>query len=415
MEKLPRRRPSGHQERTQQVKVNIPGLIVDYAVQQVDNFIGDLLDALDGITHGLFNLDGLAVRFRGTESRLDREVVRLDNRIDTMADELGVIQIATFGFSGPWQKPPGAYGDIVFDIIAGASGGGRSNNGGSGGAQRGGLGGWSGGWQRVVIPAAECPAFLDMIVGGPAAGASSDGGNGTTGKTSEIRDRRGNLIGQATGGSSVDRKYGDGNNTFRMRGGNGGAYGNDGTNGSAGTFDPGGKGGVGYGSIGENGFSIPEAKIGVGSGAGGGASASSFGNGPHGGDGGWPSGPGGGGGAYVSFGVAGNGGIGSAGAIYASTRINSARTTPPSAPTNLVASAITRSGATITWTASTDDTRVTEYEVLVDGAVVGYIDTPSYTLAGRPPATAHVVKIRAVDENGNWSAFSTPLTFTTLA
>ena len=150
-----------------------------------------------------------------------REVVRLDNRIDTVADELGILQIATFGFSGPWSKPAGAFGDIVFDIIAGASGGGRSNNGGSGGTYRGGLGGYSGGWHRLVIPAAQCPAFLNMVVGGPAAGASTDGGSGATGNPSRVVTLDGTVLGEATGGSSAARTYGVGNNTFRMRGGNG--------------------------------------------------------------------------------------------------------------------------------------------------------------------------------------------------
>lgn len=344
-----------------------------------------------------------------------REVVRLDNRIDSIADELGVIQIATFGFSGRWQKPPGAYGDIVFDIIGGASGGGRSNNGGSGGSQRGGLGGWSGGWHKVVVSATECPAFLDFIVGGTASGASSDGGNGTTGRVTQILDLAGNVLWEATGGSSVDRQYGDGNNTFRMRGGNGGANGNNGSNGSAGTLDPGGQGGVGYGSIGENGFSVPAGNIGVGSGGGGGASAGATGNGPRGGDGGWPSGPGGGGGAYVTFGFAGNGGIGAAGAVYASTRINESRTIPPSAPTNLAAGGITSTGATVTWTASTDDGTVTEYEILVGTTVVGYSTSTAYILSNLTASTSYEVKIRATDENGNWSAFSSPLTFTTAA
>ncbi len=416
MEKLPRRRPSGHPERTQQVKVNIPGLIIDYAIQQVNNFIGDLLDALDGITFGIFNLDDLADRFRGTETRLEREVVRLDNRIDQISDELGVIQIATYGYSDRWWKPAGAYGDIVLDCIAGASGGGRSNDGGSGGAQRRGLGGWSGGWDKKIIPHDQCPPYIDIVVGETAPGASSDGGNGTTGKTTTFYAPDGTILAQATGGSSVNRKYGEGNNTYRVRGGHGGwATDAPGTDGSAGSFDAGGKASSSFAGRGENGFSVPAAKIGVGSGGGGGGRPNITGNGGRGGDGGWPSGPGAGGGAYISFGVAGNGGIGAAGAGYISTRISDTRVVPPSVPADLAVTAVAATSATITWAPSTDDFGVDQYEVLVNDVVRGYTEATSFQLTGLTPSTAYTVKLRAVDDNGNWSAFSAVLNFTTTA
>lgn len=417
MEKLPRRRPSGHADRTQQVKVNIPGLIVDYAVQQVDNFIGDLLGALDGITFGVFNLDALAGRFRGTETRLDREVVRLDNRIDSIADELGVMQIATFGFSGRWWKPAGAYGDIVLDCIGGASGGGRSNNGGSGGASRAGLGGWSGGWDKKIIPHDQCPPYIDVVVGETAPGATTDGGHGTTGKTTTFYAPDGTILAQATGGDSAAKQYGSGSNSYRVRGGNGGFFGEgnvNGRNGGAGSFDPGGAGGP-QGSVAENGFSVPPGKIGVGSGGGGGGASALTGNGYRGGDGGWPSGPGGGGGAYYTFGVAGSGGMGAAGAGYISTRIGESRITPPSIPTGLAASAVTATSATIKWSASSDDFGVDQYEVLVNNVVRGYTSATSFPLTGLTPSTVHAVKLRAVDDNGNWSGFSSVLNFTTTA
>ncbi|WP_371053645.1 fibronectin type III domain-containing protein [Rhodococcus gordoniae] len=417
MEKLPRRRPSGHTDRTGGLN-NIPGLIVDYAIQQVNRFIGDLLDALDGVTFGIFNLDDLADRFRGTESRLAREVVRLDNRIDTLADDLGVVQIATFGYSGRWWKPAGAYGDIVLDCIGGASGGGRSNNGGSGGSYRGGLGGWSGGWQKVVIPYDQCPPYIDIVVGEPAPGATNDGGHGTTGKTTTFYAPDGTILAQATGGNAAAKQYGTGNNTYRVRGGVGGMSGTTGGNGGAGSFDPGGDGapGTAGGGEGQNGASVPPAKIGVGSGGGGGGQGNATGgNGGKGGDGGWPSGPGGGGGAYIVFGFAGNGGVGAAGAGYISTRISDTRVVPPSVPAGLAATAVTGTTATITWVPSTDDFGVDQYEVLVNNVVRGYTAATSFPLTGLAPSTAYAVKLRAVDDNGNWSAFSTVLNFTTTA
>ncbi|MCD2139537.1 fibronectin type III domain-containing protein [Rhodococcus pyridinivorans] len=399
-------------------KVNSFGdLIGQWILNMINNFIGDLLDALDGITFGIFNLDDLADRFRGTEARLDREVVRLDNRIDQISDELGVVQIATYGYSDRWWKPPGAYGDIILDAIGGASGGGRSNNGGSGGTYRGGLGGWSGGWDKKVLQHDQCPPYIDIVVGETAAGASSDGGHGSTGKTTTFYAPDGTILAQATGGSSINKQYGSGSNTYRVRGGAGGMSGTTGGDGGAGSFDPGGKGNpaTGGGGEGENGLSVQAGKIGVGSGGGGGAQASITGSGGKGGDGGWPSGPGGGGGAYISFGFAGNGGTGSAGAGYISTRISETRVTPPSVPSGLAASAVTATSATINWAASTDDFGVDQYEVLVNNVVRGYTESTSFPLTDLTPSTTYTVKLRAVDDNGNWSAFSTVLNFTTTA
>ncbi|MBH0119826.1 fibronectin type III domain-containing protein [Rhodococcus sp. CX] len=413
MEKLPRKRPSGHTDPMALIAQHLPGLIV----QRINDMIADLLDALDGATGGFFNLDAIADRLRGTESRLEREVVRLDNRIDTIADEMGLVQIATFGFSGRWWKPAGAYGDIVLDCIGGASGGGRSNNGGSGGSGRGGLGGYSGGWQKVIIPYDECPPYIDVVVGETAAGATSDGGPGATGKTTTFYAPDGTILAQATGGDSANKAYGAGNSTYRVRGGLGSNIGSDTPNakGGSGSFDPGGLGGSYGGGAGQAGASVPAAKVGVGSGGGGGGAAGPTGNGGAGGEGGWPSGPGGGGGSYTSFGFAGNGGIGAAGAGYISTRISDTRMMPPSVPDGLAATAVTGTGATITWTPSTDDFGVDQYEVLLGTTVVGYTETASLPLTGLSPSTAYAVKIRAVDDNGNWSDFSTALNFSTTA
>lgn len=417
MEKLPRRRPAGHPEPQQKLRNGIPGLIVDHAVQQVNNFLGDVLDFFNGGFLSIFNIGGVFGRILGTEQYTYREVVRLDNRIDSIADELGVVQIATYGYSDRWWKPAGAYGDIVLDCIGGASGGGRSNNGGSGGSLRGGLGGWSGGWHKVIIPHDQCPPYIDIVVGETAAGASSDGGHGETGKTTTFFAPDGTILARATGGDSANKQYGSGNNTFRARGGRGAMEVNvPGTDGSPGTFDDGGAAGVGSGGQGENGFSVPAGKIGVGSGGGGGASAGTgSGNGGRGGDGGWPSGPGGGGGNYYIFGFAGNGGVGAAGAGYISTRISETRITPPSVPTGLAATTVAGTTATITWTPSTDDFRVDQYEVLVNNVVRGYTENTNFPLAGLTPSTAYAVKLRAVDDNGNWSAFSSVLNFTTTA
>lgn len=405
MEKLPRKRPAGHTDPMAMVAEYLPGLIV----QRINLMIANLLDAIDGATGGLFNLDAIADRLRGTESRLDREVVRIDNRITMLEDGLGMIQLATFGYSGRWWKPPGAHGDLVIDLMAAASGGGR----GGPGAGAPGLGGYSGGWEKKVVPYDECPPYLDIEIPGTAAGGSSDGNKGTTGGTAIVRRPDGTILCQATGGNSAAATYGSGSNTYRVRGGKGGneaLSGQGATAGGAGSFDPGGP-------VGEVGYSVPAEKIGVGSGGGGGRGRSfgQTGNGNPGRDGGWPSGPGGGGGAYQAFGFSGNGGAGSAGACYISTRISETRMVAPSIPGGLAATAVTKNTATVTWTPSTDDFGVDQYEVLLGTTVVGYTETASFPLTGLTPSTAYAVKIRAVDDNGNWSDFSAVLNFTTPA
>ncbi|MFC4613981.1 glycoside hydrolase family 9 protein [Cellulomonas algicola] len=89
---------------------------------------------------------------------------------------------------------------------------------------------------------------------------------------------------------------------------------------------------------------------------------------------------------------------------------------PPSTPGLPVASAITQTGATLTWSASTDDKGVTGYDVLraQDGTVVATSSTPSVTLTGLTPGTDHVLTVRAKDTAGQLSALSPSVTFRTL-
>jgi cellulose 1,4-beta-cellobiosidase len=87
--------------------------------------------------------------------------------------------------------------------------------------------------------------------------------------------------------------------------------------------------------------------------------------------------------------------------------------TPPSVPTGLVAGATTATSATVSWTASTDDTGVTAYTVLVDGTAVGTTATTSFTVTGLAADTSYAVTVRARDAAGNVSAASAPLTVTT--
>lgn len=338
-----------------------------------------------------------------------REVVRLDNRIDEIVVADQRAQIATFSTDGTWTKPPGTY-KIVVDVMAGSSGGGRSNNGGSGGASRNGTGGFSGGWSKMEYEAGVVPGTVPVVVGSGGAGGGGDGVSGAPGGDSSF----GSLLDATGGGAGA---FGEGNWSFRIRGGiggrnNAGEAALAGSQGGSGSFDPGGLGGPGGGARGENGYSVGAAKVGMGSGGGGGGAAGTTGNGGRGGDGGWPSGPGGGGGSYLTFGFAGNGGAGAGGAVYITSYYRDTAGNPPTQPTNVTASAVTQSTATITWTASTDDVRVEKYLVILGSVEIGETSGTQYHLSQLSAATEYTVQIVAVDLGNNRSTAGA-VTFTT--
>lgn len=88
----------------------------------------------------------------------------------------------------------------------------------------------------------------------------------------------------------------------------------------------------------------------------------------------------------------------------------------PTTPTGLVASAITETSFTLTWTASTDNIGVTSYRYRIDGGTpvsVGLTLTTNIT--GRTASTDYDLEVSARDAAGNWSSWSTPLTVPTAA
>ncbi len=91
-------------------------------------------------------------------------------------------------------------------------------------------------------------------------------------------------------------------------------------------------------------------------------------------------------------------------------------TLAPTVPTNLIASNETSTTVDLTWTASTDDTGVTAYNVFVDNAY--YISTnsaaTSITVNGLSSETTYAFAVLAVDLANNASALSTAVNATTL-
>ena len=86
----------------------------------------------------------------------------------------------------------------------------------------------------------------------------------------------------------------------------------------------------------------------------------------------------------------------------------------PSVPTDVKASDVTKTGATVTWTASTDNEGVAGYNVYVNGAQVHdtLVATTEYVLTGLTEGTEYTVEVEAVDTNNNVSA-KAAVTFTT--
>ncbi|MFC5666763.1 glycoside hydrolase family 6 protein [Kitasatospora misakiensis] len=89
-------------------------------------------------------------------------------------------------------------------------------------------------------------------------------------------------------------------------------------------------------------------------------------------------------------------------------------TVAPSVPTGL-AGTTTATGASLSWTASTDNVGVTGYQVFRNGVQVGTSTTTSYTDSGLTASTAYSYTVKARDAAGNVSAASAALSLTTQA
>ncbi|MEU8790857.1 glycoside hydrolase family 6 protein [Streptomyces sp. NPDC048643] len=90
-------------------------------------------------------------------------------------------------------------------------------------------------------------------------------------------------------------------------------------------------------------------------------------------------------------------------------------TQAPTVPGGLAVGSTTSNSATLSWSASTDNTAVTGYDVYRDGAKVGSVTTTSYTDSGLSASTTYAYTVKAKDAAGNVSASSTSVSATTKA
>ncbi|MEU8268839.1 cellulose binding domain-containing protein, partial [Sphaerisporangium sp. NPDC049002] len=114
--------------------------------------------------------------------------------------------------------------------------------------------------------------------------------------------------------------------------------------------------------------------------------------------------------------AAGNSSAASTSVTFTTTSGGGTDTTAPTKPGTPAASAITSTGATLSWTASTDNVGVTGYDVYRVGSPdvkVGTATSTSYVLTGLTASTSYTYYVVARDAAGNSSAASTSVTFTT--
>jgi len=102
--------------------------------------------------------------------------------------------------------------------------------------------------------------------------------------------------------------------------------------------------------------------------------------------------------------------------LEVTTAESSGDVTAPTVPTNLDVDDITQTTATASWTASTDGTGVTKYQVKVDDETLGdESSSTSRALTDLEPGVEHTVAVRAGDAAGNWSDWTDDLVFETLS
>ena len=89
--------------------------------------------------------------------------------------------------------------------------------------------------------------------------------------------------------------------------------------------------------------------------------------------------------------------------------------TPPTAPTGLVSSNVSKTGFRIAWTAATDNVAVANYNIYRNGAYVATVGggTLNYTFSGLAAGTTYSITVRALDAAKNFTN-STALSVTTL-
>jgi chitodextrinase len=89
--------------------------------------------------------------------------------------------------------------------------------------------------------------------------------------------------------------------------------------------------------------------------------------------------------------------------VAMSTTASTSDVTPPTQPTSLISTAVEVNRIGLLWTASTDDTAVTGYEIYVGGVSDGTTANTTYTILGLATGTEYTITVKAYDAAGNYS------------
>ncbi|CAM1354464.1 endonuclease [Tenacibaculum insulae] len=90
-------------------------------------------------------------------------------------------------------------------------------------------------------------------------------------------------------------------------------------------------------------------------------------------------------------------------------------TTAPTTPSNLTVSNITKTSANLTWSAASDDTAVTGYEIYKGITKIATVTTTNYTVTNLTASTTYTFSVKAKDAANNVSNASNSTTVTTKA
>ncbi len=95
--------------------------------------------------------------------------------------------------------------------------------------------------------------------------------------------------------------------------------------------------------------------------------------------------------------------------LFSNLRLPLADTQPPSAPTNLLATAKTDQTVSLSWTAATDNVGISKYDIYRDGMKVGSTSATHYTDSGLIALTNYSYSLKAIDRSKNSSKNSAAL------
>jgi len=102
-------------------------------------------------------------------------------------------------------------------------------------------------------------------------------------------------------------------------------------------------------------------------------------------------------------------GVGSSDYSTSASGTTTSDTTPPTVPDGLIVQTQNYTDVGLSWNASTDNVKVTAYNVYSNGTLIGTSTTNTFAVTGLVPGTSYALTVSAKDVSGNESAQSAPV------